>query len=77
MSARTFKVLLRREPEGGYTAIVPSLPGCVTFGQTVEHAIEMAREAIALYVESLQAHGEDLPDEVETLECTVTLEANG
>lgn len=77
MSARTFKVLLRREPEGGYTAIVPSLPGCVTFGQTVEHAIEMAREAIALYVESLQAHGEDLSDEVETLECTVTLEANG
>jgi antitoxin HicB len=60
MSTRTFKALLRRETEGGYTAMVPSLPGCVTFGESVEHAIEMVREAIALYIESLRANGEEL-----------------
>jgi len=40
--------------------MVPSLPGCVTFGESVEHAIEMVREAIALYIESLRANGEEL-----------------
>jgi predicted RNase H-like HicB family nuclease len=32
--------------------IVPSLPGCVTYGDTIEEAIEMAKEAIELYLES-------------------------
>jgi len=49
------------EPEGGYTVIIPSLPGCVTYGDTVEEAIEMAKEAIELYIESLKAHGEEIP----------------
>ena len=40
---------------------VPSLPGCVTCGDTVEEAISMAGEAIELYIESLKAHGEEIP----------------
>ena len=55
--------MLRREPEGGYTVIVPTLPGCVTYGRTVDEAIAMGKEAIELYVESLQAHGEDVNDD--------------
>jgi len=58
MEALSYRVLLRKEPEGGYTVVVPSLPGCVTYGDTVEEAIEMAKEAIELYIESLKAHGE-------------------
>ncbi len=71
-----YKILLRKEPEGGYTVIVPSLPGCVTYGETIEEAINMAREAIELYIESLKAHKEDIPTEDETLEYTLTVKAN-
>jgi predicted RNase H-like HicB family nuclease len=40
--------------------IVPSLPGCVTYGDTIEEAIEMAKEAIDPYIESLEEHGEGI-----------------
>ena len=76
MSALTYRILLRREPEGGYTIIVPSLPGCITYGDTIEEAIEMAKEAIELYLESLREHGEEIPTEEETLEYTLTVEAH-
>lgn len=76
MKVRSYSVLLREEREGGYTVIVPTLPGCVTFGETVNEAIEMAQEAIELYIESLKAHGEEIPTEERTLEYTVTLPAH-
>ena len=31
-----YRILLRREPEGGYTVTVPMLPGCVTYGETID-----------------------------------------
>jgi len=55
----SYRILLRKEPEGGYTVIVPSLPGCITYGETIEEAIKMAKESIELYIESLREHGED------------------
>lgn len=61
MRQLTYRVLLNREPEGGYTATVPTLPGCITYGETVDEAISMVREAIVLYVESLVAHNEQVP----------------
>ena len=57
----TYHIMLKKEPEGGYTVTVPALPGCVTYGETLEEAIEMAKEAIELYIESLKAHGEEVP----------------
>jgi antitoxin HicB len=75
MKVLSYRILLRQEPEGGYTVIVPSLPGCVTYGDTVEEAIEMAKEAIGLYLESLKAHGEEIPTEERILEYTLTVEA--
>ena len=75
MKVLSYRILLRQEPEGGYTVIVPSLPGCITYGDTVEEAIEMAKEAIGLYIESLKAHGEEIPTEERTLEYTLTVEA--
>lgn len=56
-----YTVLFQKEPEGGYTAIVPSLPGCVTYGKNLEEAKKMAREAIELYIKSLKEHNEDIP----------------
>jgi len=71
----TYKLLLRKEPEGQYTVIVPALPGCITFGENIDHAIEMAKEAIQLYVEELQDRGEEIPDDSETLEYSLNISA--
>ena len=72
----SYRILLRKEPEGGYTVIVPSLPGCITYGETIEEAIEMAKEAIELYIESLREHGEEIPTEEGILEYTLTVETH-
>ena len=63
MKVLNYRILLRKEPEDGYTVMVPSLPGCVTYGETIEEAIDNAKEAIELYIESLKAHGEIIPTE--------------
>ena len=44
------KVILEPSEEGGFTAIVPSLPGCISEGDTREEALENIREAIGLYL---------------------------
>ncbi len=72
---RTYKILLHKEPEGQYTATVPALPGCVTFGENIDHAIAMAKEAIELYIEHLQEEGEEIPDDSATLEYSLNLSA--
>jgi predicted RNase H-like HicB family nuclease len=74
MKVLSYRVLLTEEPEGGYTVIVPMLPGCVTYGNTIDEAKAMAKEAIELYIESLEAHGEAVPTEESTLEYTQTIE---
>ena len=71
-----YRTLLRREPEGGYTVTVPTLSGCVTFGETVDEAIAMAREAIELYIEGMLARGEEIPTEEGLPEYTLTVEAH-
>jgi len=63
--ARKYTVIL--EPnyrEEGYTVRVPALPGCITYGQTREEALERAREAVEGFIEGLQKAGELAPEEV-------------
>ncbi len=48
-------------PEGGYVVEVPSLPGCLTQGETFEEAEENIQDAIQAYVASLVAHGDPVP----------------
>jgi antitoxin HicB len=48
MTQRTYHILLTPEDEGGFSVSVPALPGCFTQGETIEEAIEMAREAISV-----------------------------
>jgi len=71
----TYRILLNKEPEGGYTVNVPALPGCITYGETIDESITMAKEAIGLYLESLAEHGEDIPSEENTFEYHLTIEA--
>jgi len=69
-----FNVVLRPEPERGFTAMVPALPGCVTYGRTLAEAKEMARDAVSGYIESLRKHGEPVPSDNETLVTSLALE---
>jgi predicted RNase H-like HicB family nuclease len=46
-----FKAVLEKSDEGGYTAYVPSLPGCISEGDTKEEALKNIQEAIELYLE--------------------------
>ncbi len=70
---RTYRILLNPEPEGGYTAIIPALPGCITWGKDIQEAKMMAKEAIELYIEDLVAAGEIVPDDNESLEVSLTV----
>jgi len=76
MKILNFRVLLKKEPEGGFTVLVPSLPGCITYGDTVDESMANAKEAIELYIESLKAHDEEIPTEENMLEYTLTLNAH-
>jgi predicted RNase H-like HicB family nuclease len=48
------RVVLEPSEEGGYTVYVPSLPGCISEGDTREEALENIREAIDLYLEVVE-----------------------
>ena len=70
----TYKIHLNKEPEGGYTVTVPALPGCITYGEDVDEAITMAKEAIELYIVELKDRGEPVPDDSNTLEYSLNVE---
>ena len=55
----TFTAVFEPEPDGGYTVHFPALRGCITYGQTLDEARDMAEEALELYLESLRE--DDLP----------------
>jgi len=48
------KVVLEASEEGGFTVYVPSLPGCISEGETEEEALANIREAIELYLEPIE-----------------------
>ena len=56
----TLRVLLELSEDGGFTATVPSLPGCISEGDTREEAIRNIREAIELCLEPVP-EDESLP----------------
>lgn len=49
-----FKVILEPQPEGGYVAYVPALPGCFSQGETKEETLKNIKEAIELYLEVME-----------------------
>ncbi len=59
-------IIFRAEPEGGFTVLVPSLPGCITYGKNLQEAQKMAEEAITLYLEDMIMEGEELPQKEQT-----------
>jgi predicted RNase H-like HicB family nuclease len=62
------KVILEPSDEGGFTVYVPSLPGCISEGNTLEEAMQNIREAIDLYLEEEPLV---LPEKAQVLELVV------
>ncbi|MFZ3064410.1 MAG: type II toxin-antitoxin system HicB family antitoxin [Nitrospirota bacterium] len=63
MEEYKYTIILEREDEGGYHAFCPALPGCHTQGDTYDETLENIKDAVKLYIESLKAHQEPIPDE--------------
>jgi len=56
-----YDVIFEEQSVGGYTVTVPSLPGCISEGDTFEEAKANIAEAITVYLESLTIDGEEIP----------------
>lgn len=69
----TFKLHLQPEPDGGFTVLVPALPGCITHGDTFEEAVEMAQDAISLYIEELKSQGIAIIDDSNSIDYALKL----
>jgi predicted RNase H-like HicB family nuclease len=57
------QALVYQGESGLYVAEVPSFPGCVSQGKTLEEAIQNVREAILLHIETLRDHHQPVPPE--------------
>jgi predicted RNase H-like HicB family nuclease len=57
-------IIIQDEENAGYTIEVPSLPGCISQGDTLEEALANIKEAIALYIEVLIEDGQPIPEDV-------------
>lgn len=64
-------ILIPDRESGGFVVEVPSLPGCYSQGETKEEAIANIREAINLHIESMIAHGEDVPEDVDPIQLAI------
>jgi antitoxin HicB len=60
-----FRVVIEQDEDGAFVAECPSLPGCVSQGQTRAEALGNIRDAITGYVESLRKHGEPIPPSID------------
>jgi predicted RNase H-like HicB family nuclease len=69
----SYNIVFKPEAEGGFTVIVPSLPGCVTYGRTLQEAKKMAVDAIKGYVASLKKHRESIPTDRESFFTSVEI----
>ncbi len=59
-----YRVLIEQDEDGMFVAEVPSLPGCISQGRTRSESLENIREAISVYLESLEAHGDPVPPSI-------------
>lgn len=64
MIIHKYTVIFEPAEEGGYTVIVPALPGLVTEGDTIEEAKTMAEDAIRCHLSSLQSRGLPIPKDL-------------
>lgn len=73
MKIYNYTVYYEADPEGGYVASVPALHGCHSQGETLEETEANIKEAIEVYLESLKAHGEPIPEEIRSFQGKVAV----
>ncbi len=56
-----YKCVFEPQEDGGFTVTVPSLPGCISEGDTYEEALTNVKEAIAAWIEVSREYGDDVP----------------
>ena len=74
MNTYDYLIIVHPDETGGFWTEVPALPGCGSQGETVDEAVEMTKDAIQGYLESLRRHGAAPPQE-RTVAVTVTVAA--
>jgi predicted RNase H-like HicB family nuclease len=69
-----YKVVIEPQEEGGFTAYVPKLPGCVSEGDTYDETMENIKEALQLYLEVMKERNlQILNDDIRVTEVCVAL----
>lgn len=71
-----YNLIFRPETEGGFTVIVPALPGCISYGRTLTEAKRMAIDAIKGYIASLKKHKEPIPSDNESFISSIQVKGN-
>jgi len=68
-----FRIIVQQDEDGVFIAECPSLPGCISQGQSRSEAIRSIQDAIVGYIESLKKHNEPIPPNIyeEIVEITV------
>ena len=56
-----YPAIFEKESVGGYSVYFPDLPGCVTEGDTMEEALDMAKDAVGIYLTVLEEEGKAFP----------------
>jgi predicted RNase H-like HicB family nuclease len=65
-----YRIVIEQDEDGVFIAECPSLPGCISQGQTRDEALANVRDAVEGYLESLRKHGDAIPPSIweETIE---------
>jgi len=74
MRKLTYLSVLEPSIDGGYGIFFPDMPGCISYGSTIEEAQSMAAEALGLHIYSMEQDGDPLPAASELIDCTKELE---
>lgn len=67
----SYSVFYEADSKGGYVAFVPALPGCHSQGETLDEAEKNIKEAVEIFLESLVAHSESIPEETKSYQGTI------
>ena len=68
-----YRILIVQDEDGVFVATCPSLPGCISQGDTRVEAVENIKDAIEGYLASLEKHGEAIPPSIQEEVVEVTL----
>ncbi len=59
----TYRIIIEQDENNTYHAYMPALPGCHTWGESIEETRENVRDAMGVYIKSLLVDGEKIPED--------------